>query len=162
MAPNPGFDAIELGVRSLSQIERDHKVGAAGELNVFELLSHLSESHGIPAFTRHNWKGNIRKYVTVHPEYADMEEWRWKKTSDITYWDIQSTLTCELIEKGFLARDAWEGKRPNYFIEVKTTTSALRYAILYEQSSVPKSECQPRASNANKALEGLRVKVNVS
>ena len=53
-----------------------------------------------------------------------MEEWHGRETSDITYWDVQSALTCELIEKGFLARNVWEGKRPNYFIEVKTTTSA--------------------------------------
>jgi hypothetical protein len=64
----------------------------------------------------------MRKYVRLHPEYTDMDEWRGWETSDITYSDSQSKLTTELIEKGYLARNAWEGKLPNYFIEVKTTT----------------------------------------
>lgn len=64
----------------------------------------------------------MRKYVTVHPEYTDMDEWRGRETSDIEYWDVQRKLTTELIEKSYLDRDTWEGKQPSYFIEVKTTT----------------------------------------
>ncbi|KAI1188940.1 hypothetical protein F5B17DRAFT_450976 [Nemania serpens] len=114
--------ASDLGLRSLSQNERDCKVGAAGELYVFELLSHLSGPDGLPGFSRRNWKSNMRKYVTVHPEYTDMDEWRGRETSDIEYWDVQRKLTTELIEKSYLDRDTWEGKQPSYFIEVKTTT----------------------------------------
>ncbi len=66
----------------------------------------------------------MRKYVIIHPEYTDMDEWRGRETSDITYCDVQSKLTAELIEKGYLARNTWEGKHPNYFIEVKTTTGS--------------------------------------
>ncbi|KAI0550058.1 hypothetical protein F4679DRAFT_544790 [Xylaria curta] len=66
----------------------------------------------------------MRKYVIPHPEYADMEEWRGRETSDIVYWDAQSTLTGQLIGNGFLARDSWEGKRPQYYIEVKYTTGS--------------------------------------
>ncbi|KAI0424953.1 hypothetical protein F5Y09DRAFT_118782 [Xylaria sp. FL1042] len=117
-------EAVYLGLGSPSQGERNYKVGAAGELYVFELLSHLSGAQGLPAFNSNNWKSNIRKHVTVHPEYADMEDWRGSETSDITYSDVQGVLTDELIEKGYLAQDLWGGKRPNYFIEVKSTTSS--------------------------------------
>jgi hypothetical protein len=63
----------------------------------------------------------MRNYVISHPKYADMEEWHEPETSDIVYDDIQSTLTGELIKKGYLARDSWEGETPQYYIEVKTT-----------------------------------------
>ncbi|KAI1327062.1 hypothetical protein F5Y16DRAFT_421235 [Xylariaceae sp. FL0255] len=118
------LDTVDIGLHSPSQVERNCKVGAAGELYVFELLSHLSGGQGLPEFYRANWKSNIRKYVTVHPEYTDMEDWRGRETSDITYWDVQGALTKELIEKRYLAQNIWEGKRPNYFIEVKTTTGS--------------------------------------
>ncbi|RWA07221.1 hypothetical protein EKO27_g7884 [Xylaria grammica] len=114
--PNP--DIVDLGLRSTSRIERQCKIGAAGELYVFELLSQLS----MPEFSRHNWKSNIREYVTVHPKYADMKPWRDRETSDITYQDCEGLLTSLLVDKGYLPRDVWEGKRPYYFIEVKTTT----------------------------------------
>ncbi|KAI0198817.1 hypothetical protein F4808DRAFT_472474 [Astrocystis sublimbata] len=117
-------DAANLSWRSPSQVERNCKVGAAGELYVFELLLHLSRIRGLPSFDRNNWKSTIRKYVTIHPEYADMEDWRGHETSDITYLDTQGVLTDELIEKGYLARERWEGRRPDYFIEVKSTTSS--------------------------------------
>ncbi|KAI1748144.1 hypothetical protein F4782DRAFT_384783 [Xylaria castorea] len=120
--PSSYRNVPDLGVRSSSQTERDCKVGAAGELYVFELFSHLSRPDGLPGFSRDNWESNMRKYVIIHPEYTDMDEWRGRETSDITYRDVQSKLTTELIEKGYLARNRWEGKHPNYFIEVKTTT----------------------------------------
>ncbi|KAI3332562.1 hypothetical protein F4824DRAFT_475026 [Ustulina deusta] len=122
--PSSCQNVPDLGLRSLSQTERDCKVGAAGELYVFELFSHLSGPDGLPGFSRYNWESNMRKYVIIHPEYTDMDEWRGRETSDITYCDVQSKLTTELIEKGYLARNTWEGKHPNYFIEVKTTTGS--------------------------------------
>jgi len=66
----------------------------------------------------------MRNYVTSHPEYDDMAEWHGPETSDIVYEDVQSTLTGELIEKEYLTRDSWEGQKPSYFIEVKSTTSS--------------------------------------
>ncbi|KAI0136379.1 ino80 chromatin remodeling complex protein [Xylariales sp. AK1849] len=91
--------ATDWGLRSTSQIERDCKVGAAGELY-----------------------SNVRKYVKVHPEYATMEPWVGSETSDIIHADCEGALTRCLIEKGYLARDMWSSRRPKYFIEVKTTT----------------------------------------
>ncbi|ORY68490.1 uncharacterized protein BCR38DRAFT_521547 [Pseudomassariella vexata] len=106
--------------RSTSQFERDRMIGAAGELFVFELLSHLDPN--LPGFSRENWQSTIRRYVTVHPDYADMPPWIGRETADITYHDIEGKLTDLLIDSGCLASVIWRGRRPKYFIEVKSTT----------------------------------------
>ncbi|KAI0157391.1 hypothetical protein GGR57DRAFT_510975 [Xylariaceae sp. FL1272] len=137
-------DATDLGLRSASQVERDCKVGAAGELYVFELLSHLCEGQSLPSFSRTNWQSTIRRYVTVHPDYADMEAWRGRETSDITYLDFEGILTDELINKGYLGRNLWEGKRPSYFIEVKATTSSCETPFY-----VSKAQYQRMQDNTN-------------
>jgi len=58
----------------------------------------------------------------MHPDYADMEAWSGSETSDITYADNLSVLTEIFINQGYLERDEWAGKKPFYYIEVKTTT----------------------------------------
>ncbi|KAI1467613.1 uncharacterized protein F4812DRAFT_471586 [Daldinia caldariorum] len=102
----------------MHSIERDKKVGAAGELFVFELLSSMSPS--LRGFNRANWKSTIRRYITVHPEYEDMPIWSGIETSDLEYEDVDSRLTSVLISKGHL-NSGWRGSRPKYYIEVKTT-----------------------------------------
>ncbi|KAK2051105.1 hypothetical protein LY76DRAFT_529200, partial [Colletotrichum caudatum] len=124
-----------LSLHSASQLERDCKVGAAGELYVFELLSHLSEN-GAPlpplsGFSRDNWQSNIRRYVTVHPDYASMEPWSGRETSDLVYDDVSGSLTSLLVDKGYLARERWllRPRGPKYFLEVKTTTMSCETAF---------------------------------
>ncbi|RYP57689.1 hypothetical protein DL769_009334 [Monosporascus sp. CRB-8-3] len=113
------FDEFSLfGVGVYSQIERDKMVGAAGELFVFELLASLTPS--LPGFSRENWRSTIRRYATQHPEYADMCGWAGAETSDLEYQDEAGTLTDALVRHGFLA-DEYRGRRPRYYIEVKTT-----------------------------------------
>ncbi|KAI1799715.1 hypothetical protein F4811DRAFT_565353 [Daldinia bambusicola] len=102
----------------IPSIERDKKVGAAGELFVFELLSSMNPS--LRGFTRNNWTSTIRRYVTIHPEYEDMPIWSGIETSDLEYEDIDGKLTSVLISKGHL-NSGWRGSRPKYYIEVKTT-----------------------------------------
>lgn len=89
---------------------------------VFELLSHLEPA--LPDFSRANWQSNMRRYVTVHSDYATMEPWEGRETSDITYTDTDGVLTELLIRKHYLDRDRWAEGTPKYFIEVKTTTSS--------------------------------------
>lgn len=79
---------------------------------------------GLPEFSRDNWQSTIRKYVTVHPEYARMAAWNGRETADIVYEDNGSVLTELLIDKGYLAQDQWRGSMPEYFIEVKSTTGS--------------------------------------
>ncbi|EXJ63403.1 uncharacterized protein A1O5_11452 [Cladophialophora psammophila CBS 110553] len=105
--------------RSATQRERDNKVGAAGELFVFELLSNLDPA--LPGFSHENWQSTIRKYVRVHPRYGRMDDWLGRETADITYDDASGALTALLIDQGYLARDGWAGRRPMYYIEVKST-----------------------------------------
>ncbi|RGP71734.1 hypothetical protein FLONG3_7038 [Fusarium longipes] len=108
--------------RSSSQQERDKKIGAAGELYasqlVFELLSKLK----LPNWGRENWQSTIRTYATAHPDYADLSQWSSLETADLIHVDSLGQLTDTLIEACILTGDEWSGKRPRYYLEVKTTT----------------------------------------
>ncbi|KAF4628320.1 hypothetical protein G7Y89_g9830 [Cudoniella acicularis] len=103
------------GPRSL---ERDRKVGAAGELLIFEILTSL----GLPGFSRDNWKSTIRREVCVHNKYRDLEPWVGRETADLTYYDHEGDLTKLFIEKGYLSGETWQDERPTYYLEVKTST----------------------------------------
>lgn len=51
-----------------------------------------------------------------------MQPWSGRETSDITYSDHEGVLTDFFVDKGYLERDLWADERPQYFVEVKTTT----------------------------------------
>ncbi|KAM5346360.1 hypothetical protein ACJ41O_009365 [Fusarium nematophilum] len=106
--------------RSSSQLERDKKIGAAGELYVFELLKNLAPA--LPGFSLENWRSTIRKYVSVHADYAHIEAWNGRETADLVYNDSDGILTELLIENGYLDEEAWRSRMPNYLLEVKATT----------------------------------------
>ncbi|KAF5570430.1 ATPase-like ATP-binding domain-containing protein [Fusarium phyllophilum] len=105
------FDGLDImgHFRSTNQLERDKKVGAAGELYVFELLSCLN----LP-----NWN-----------HYTNLQAWRGRETADIVYVDAEGHLTNTLIGCGYLDHDEWHGARPRYYIEVKTTTGPCSTAF---------------------------------
>ncbi|PVH80366.1 hypothetical protein DL98DRAFT_628772 [Cadophora sp. DSE1049] len=109
--------AATFGIRSQGQMNHDIKIGAAGELLVFEILSNLS----LPLFSRENWASTIRHEVTVHEKYRDMAPWTSRETADITYDDDNGAFTSILVDKGYL-EEYWRGSTPQYFIEIKTTT----------------------------------------
>lgn len=60
----------------------------------------------------------------MHPDYVNMDPWTGRETSDITYADGEGVLTNLFIEEDCLPGDVCTGRTPNYFIEVKTTTSS--------------------------------------
>ncbi|KAF5578414.1 hypothetical protein FPANT_10022 [Fusarium pseudoanthophilum] len=105
------FDGLDVmgQFRSTNQLERDKKVGAAGELYVFELLSCLN----LP-----NWN-----------HYTNLQAWRGRETADMVYVDAEGHLTNTLIGCGYLDHDEWHGARPRYYIEVKTTTGPCSTAF---------------------------------
>ncbi|KAF5710614.1 hypothetical protein FGLOB1_5378 [Fusarium globosum] len=105
------FDGLDImgTFRSTNQLERDKKVGAAGELYVFELLSSLN----LPNWNRTNWQ----------------KAWRGRETADLVYADTEGQLTNTLIGCGYLGHDEWHGARPRYYIEVKTTTGPCSTAF---------------------------------
>ncbi|GAP88968.1 putative ino80 chromatin remodeling complex protein [Rosellinia necatrix] len=115
-SPHYNGSVVDLSLGLESQIQRDCKVGAAGELYVFELLTQI-----LPDISIQNWQSNNRKYVTVHPKYADMGPWRGCEIADIMYRDDEYVLTNKLIEGGYLPRDIGEGAQLEYLIEVKAT-----------------------------------------
>ncbi|KAF5624990.1 ATPase-like ATP-binding domain protein [Fusarium sp. NRRL 52700] len=105
------FDGLDVmgQFRSTNQLERDKKVGAAGELYVFELLSCLN----LP-----NWN-----------HYTNLQAWMGRETADLVYVDTEGHLTNTLIGCGYLGHDEWHGARPKYYIEVKTTTGPCSTAF---------------------------------
>ncbi|KAK0653491.1 hypothetical protein DIS24_g5934 [Lasiodiplodia hormozganensis] len=99
-------------------LDRDRKVGAAGELFAFEILNHLN----LPRFSATaNWLSTLRKEARACAAHAALEPWHGAETSDIVYHDAAGALTAELREKGYFGADAVI-ERPTYYIEVKTTT----------------------------------------
>ncbi|CZR46625.1 uncharacterized protein FPRO_12075 [Fusarium proliferatum ET1] len=113
------YDGLDMlsRFRSANQLERDKKIGAAGELFVFELLSKLD----LPGWGRGNWQSTIRTYANIHPEYTDLTHWSNRETADLVYPDTQGDLTRILADAEILTGD-WSTRRPRYYIEVKTTT----------------------------------------
>lgn len=100
--------------------ERDFKVGAAGELYMFEYLKGL----GLPGFGLENWKSEIRDRVKIHADYDDLEKYNDRSAiADIEYLDDSGALTRFLNQKGHLAQGSFNAEKILYHIEVKTTTS---------------------------------------
>ncbi|KAG4281693.1 hypothetical protein FPRO06_10597 [Fusarium proliferatum] len=112
-----GLDVLSR-FRSMSQLERDKKVGAAGELYVFELLYKLE----LPGWGLGNWQSTIRTYANIHPEYADLTRWPNRETADLVYPDTQGDLTRILVDAEILNGD-WSIRRPTYFIEESEKSS---------------------------------------
>lgn len=86
---------------------------------MFEILSRLETR--LPGFGRGNWQSTIRRHVTIHEDYHDMEPWKGAETADITYDDTAGELTKLLVENEYLEQ-IWMGAKPKYYLEVKTTT----------------------------------------
>ncbi|KAL3476148.1 hypothetical protein BJX99DRAFT_270598 [Aspergillus californicus] len=107
---------------TLDKSQRDVLVGASGELFVFELLSRLNPA--LPGFSQANWQSTIRKYASIHEDYADLLPWSGRETADIRYTDTEGVFTSLLITKGYLS-ESWAGKTPEYYLEVKSTTSSV-------------------------------------
>ena len=108
---------------------------------VFELLSRLETR--LPGFGRSNWKSTIRRHVTIHEDYHDMEPWKGAETADITYDDINGEFTKLLVENEYLERH-WMGAKPKYYLEVKATTKecGTRFFVSksqYQRVREPKS-----------------------
>ncbi|KAJ0306261.1 hypothetical protein COL516b_004717 [Colletotrichum fioriniae] len=153
----------DFGLRSAPQIERDCKIGAAGELFVFELLSHLYEDNSplapLPGFSRSSWQSTIRKYVTVHPEYVGMSPWSGRETSDIVYQDTSNRLTALFIDKNYL-REQPRGSTAGglkYFIEVKTTTAACETPFYMSKAQYQRMRDQVMTENSDTVYVIFRV-----
>lgn len=112
-------EAIRTAFATRTQ-ERDFKVGAAGELYMFEYLMGL----GLPRFGLEKWKSEIRDRVKIHPDYHDLDKYNDRSAiADFEYLDDSGRLTRFLIQKGHLAQGLRNSERPLYHIEIKTTTS---------------------------------------
>ncbi|KAJ4254455.1 hypothetical protein NW762_010053 [Fusarium torreyae] len=155
--------------RSTSQLERDKKIGVAGELYVFELLKNIEPR--LPGFSLENWKSTIRGYAQAHPEYANIQSpTGGREIADLVYDDVEGTLTSLFIDNGYLAKEDWEGKKPRYLLEVKSTTgpchapffmSKRQYQRIHDhQHDASTVYVILRVFNVGKASVQLRVYVN--
>ncbi|KAF2173314.1 hypothetical protein M409DRAFT_17255 [Zasmidium cellare ATCC 36951] len=158
--------------RSESQLERNRKVGAAGELYVYELLSNLSRP--LQGWSRDNWKSKIRDKVNCHADYYDLEAWTGSETADLVYKDTHGDLTDLLCDKGYLDHIHEEQRRITgieYLIEVKTTTGAYdtpfymsggQYQLMQNAYSVNSARryMVARVFNVNSSNIGMKVYVN--
>ncbi|KAF2094595.1 hypothetical protein NA57DRAFT_80394 [Rhizodiscina lignyota] len=141
-----------VAVRSMDPGDYLNKIGAAGELFVFELLRSLD----LPDFGRAQWRSTIRHRVRVHGLYCNLRQWTGSETADIVYRDRQLKLTEILIENGYLFPTSgqppfsipesvadsasWERRRPKYYIEVKTTPGPLDAPFFCSEGQVQRME----------------------
>ena len=114
------FEVVREAYPARSQ-DRDFKVGATGELYMFEYLKGLD----LPDFGLKHWKSSIRDRVKSHAEYQDIENCHDRNAiADIEYMDESRKLTRFLTDRGYLAPRFFDSDRPLYHFEVKTTVSS--------------------------------------
>ena len=107
------------GYGGQGRFEDNAKVGAAGELFVFERLRAL----GFPEFGLENWQSGIREFANVHPEYIHLTNWQGYEVADFMYKDNTGRFenwlhhTCPQFFPPLPGN-----KTIDYLIEVKTTT----------------------------------------
>lgn len=82
-----------------------------------------------------NWQSTIRAYVRVHRQYADIERWLGtRETADIVYKDVTGAFTKVLVDYDYLDGTLWDGARPTYYLEVKTTTGPCKTPFFVSKS----------------------------
>ncbi|OHF03687.1 hypothetical protein CORC01_01006 [Colletotrichum orchidophilum] len=138
---------------------RDKKIGAAGELFAYELLSHLTPP--LPGFCMDDWRSTMREFVAVHPAYSYVTPWEGQETADIVYNDKFGVLTEILIDKGYLQRTKWIGKRPQYLIEVKTTPGAATRPFYVSKNQYNRMRDYTNASSSSRGFSTIYMLLRV-
>ncbi|KAJ4530448.1 hypothetical protein HRR80_007443 [Exophiala dermatitidis] len=140
------------------RFEENARVGAAGELYVFELL----KAWGVTNFSIDQWQSSIRHYVNILPEYAAEPSWHGREISDIMYKGYCPRLMELVRENTSFPYPAWlrglasgSTRTPavNYYIEVKTTSgpcntpffmSSNQYRLMRDKACPNDSITPPR------------------
>ncbi|OJD13250.1 hypothetical protein AJ78_06272 [Emergomyces pasteurianus Ep9510] len=159
MAALPHSNNESFRLRTTAKAERDEMIGAAGELFVFEVLSRLNPT--LPGFSRDNWKSTIRHHATLHRDYTDLKPWNGRETADITYTDSDGVFTSLLIDKGYLHSEIWAGKRPEYYLEVKSTTSSWRTPFYMSRFQYEMMQKISHGESGSKNLDSVYVILRV-
>ncbi|QDS73181.1 hypothetical protein FKW77_002385 [Venturia effusa] len=137
------LDTIE-AVQSPQDRETEIRIGAAGELFVFEILQSLR----LPDFDHDNWQSSIRDRVSVSPNYRNLEAWPGRETADIVYKDTNNVLTQMLLQKGYTMLQPFVTQAPTYYIEVKTTPSSCGASFYCSQTQLDRMKhCRLDGSN---------------
>ncbi|TPX12165.1 uncharacterized protein E0L32_007051 [Thyridium curvatum] len=111
-------------IRSETEFEKHSKVGAAARDADFlaKIFSFFHRILGEQLYLS-DWQSNMRNLIKQHASYEHWPDWNGAETSDFVFPDDKGTLTARLIEQGFLDRQQWDGQKPEYYIEVKSTLS---------------------------------------
>ncbi|KAH8879540.1 hypothetical protein GQ53DRAFT_834067 [Thozetella sp. PMI_491] len=136
---NPG-NALSPQVLSAAFAEHDqewkHRLGAAGELYIFEYLRSIR----LPNFGLQNWTSSLRTICKVYPEYHDIGPSR-DGIADLEYFDENGVFTEFLLAHGYSGRGIQRGMRPTYRFEVKATTSTNWRAPFYMSRNQEAHKC---------------------
>ncbi|KEF57389.1 uncharacterized protein A1O9_05306 [Exophiala aquamarina CBS 119918] len=126
--------ALGLGCGRRLTFEENAKIGAAGELYVFECLDAL----GLQGFSRENWQSTIRDRVSVVPEYSEIKPGKPPEEADLVYEASTDDFERFLRQKSTLAPfPNWSSFQPvtdlpvKYLVEVKATTEQNCAAAFY-------------------------------
>ncbi|KIX03638.1 uncharacterized protein Z518_07191 [Rhinocladiella mackenziei CBS 650.93] len=99
------------------------RLGAAGELFVYEVLKHmLGDEFGLP-----NWQSNIRYLVQAHESYRHVTRWSEPETADIVFYDQDKNLEFQFSHSWNTVSDVFQDWYPppktplEWLFEVKTT-----------------------------------------
>lgn len=116
--------ALGLGIYGNPTFEDNVKIGAAGELFVYERFRALR----FPNFGIGNWRSGIRSHVRAHPSYSELQAWTAPEIADIMYEDNSGQMETFLRKISFqsfpqssTASEWGPGEPIEYLIEVKTT-----------------------------------------
>ncbi|GAO17571.1 uncharacterized protein UV8b_07173 [Ustilaginoidea virens] len=125
-----GDDALPPDITSAAFAKHDkewkHRLGAAGELYVFEYLQSL----GLPNFGPRNWTSSLRMTSPSNPD-LDGAGPAHDGIADIEYPDETGAFTEFLVARGYSRHGIQSGMRPTYYFEVKATTGPNRQAPFY-------------------------------
>ncbi|KIW13179.1 hypothetical protein PV08_08366 [Exophiala spinifera] len=142
------------GGTGYGNFEENTRMGAAGELYVFELF----KAWGVTDFGIDNWQSSIRHHVNVLPEYAAEAAWHGREQSDIMYEGSCAQLRRLLRKKTIFPCPGWlcsetSSTPVNYHIEVKTTSGSCntpffisnkQYELMETNAYPPGSVTPPR------------------
>ncbi|KAL9617650.1 MAG: hypothetical protein Q9160_007567 [Pyrenula sp. 1 TL-2023] len=117
-------NALGLGIYRYPTLDDNVKVGAAGELFVYERLRALR----FPDFGIGNWQSRIRSHVRAHPDYSELQAWSAPEIADIMYEDGSGQIE-KFLRKGSshgfpqsgITNEWGPGEPIEYRVEVKTT-----------------------------------------
>ncbi|KKZ64488.1 hypothetical protein EMCG_09530 [[Emmonsia] crescens] len=90
-----------------------------------------------------------------------MEPWNGRETSDITYTDSDGVFTSLLIDKGYLRAEIWAGRRPKYYLEVKSMASTWETPFYMSKFQYERMQNTSHGESSSEDLDSIYVILRV-